>query len=247
MKAYITFILLCLGGSTYSQPGDLTVRREVDFRKHILYVKVIGKVEMSAINYYPDEDFTSGSILIGEDMVSKPLMMRYNRLHDVVEIKSGIEIFEIRPDGFCCDVKIGDIHFVSRQSVEDGVARTAFYEVLESGFTTLLKKEKYRHPVRALSEEKIARPVTSHYVTAGNQYLKVATQSPTVSSNDFETHFYYEDSYATLNEINSVRKFINSLPNNQKKLRQFASENKLLKNQQDLVQLVVYFNSLENN
>ncbi|MEQ8688622.1 MAG: hypothetical protein RIE86_25185 [Imperialibacter sp.] len=218
----------------------------MDYRNHVAYFKVIGRpVEPISESFYPTDQFTEGIILIGDDLVSKPIMMRYNKLNDVVEVKGEPEIYEIRPTSGACEIRLKELTLVSQEFEIKGVTKIGFFEQLTSGNYSLLTKEVYKPSPGTLSEGPTNQP-NPKYVWVGRSYLKVPDGSPAglgFLPEDFKRHFYCLAN-GRLIEIKRIQKFIDALPRHSDELSRYAKENKLVTNEKDLIQLITYYDSL---
>ena len=145
MKAHLIGIFFCVSYTVLAQSSDVPKRETVDYRSYLTYYKEIGKIDQHVPGlYYPDDEFKKGVILIGDDLVSDTLMMRYHKLNDAIEIKNKDEVFDIRPTSGASEVHIGKLVFVSEAFEFQGVTRFGFFELLTSGRSELLSKEIYK-------------------------------------------------------------------------------------------------------
>lgn len=133
MKAHLIGIFICVSCTVLAQSKDVQNREIVDYRSHITYYKAIGKPQQHFAGlYYPDDQFKKGVILIGNDLTSDTLMMRYHKLNDAIEIKSADEVFEIRPTSGASEIHIEKLVLVSEAFEFKGVTRIRFFRITET-------------------------------------------------------------------------------------------------------------------
>ncbi|MEQ9098925.1 MAG: hypothetical protein RIF36_07105 [Imperialibacter sp.] len=220
----------------------------MDYRSYLTYYKEIGKIDQHVPGlYYPDDEFKKGVILIGDDLVSDTLMMRYHKLNDAIEIKNKDEVFDIRPTSGASEVHIGKLVFVSEAFEFQGVTRFGFFELLTSGRSELLSKEIYKSDPGIMQDAASSNQKTPIYVPVGRSYLSAAENTPAgfkFLAEDFEQRFYFTTENAGMSEIRKLKKFINLLPGHHEELLRYSKKYKLKKNREGLVSLVSYYDSL---
>ena len=231
MKAHLIGIFFCVSYTVLAQSSDVPKRETVDYRSYLTYYKEIGKIDQHVPGlYYPDDEFKKGVILIGDDLVSDTLMMRYHKLNDAIEIKNKDEVFDIRPTSGASEVHIGKLVFVSEAFEFQGVTRFGFFELLTSGRSELLSKEIYKSDPGIMQDAASSNQKTP----AGFKFL----------AEDFEQRFYFTTENAGMSEIRKLKKFINLLPGHHEELLRYSKKYKLKKNREGLVSLVSYYDSL---
>ncbi|MEQ8413234.1 MAG: hypothetical protein RIB71_02175 [Imperialibacter sp.] len=220
----------------------------MDYRSYLTYYKEIGKIDQHVPGlYYPDDEFKKGVILIGDDLVSDTLMMRYHKLNDAIEIKNKDEVFDIRPTSGASEVHIGKLVFVSEAFEFQGVTRFGFFELLTSGRSELLTKEIYKPDPGIMHDAASSNQKMPIYVPVGSSYLSAVGNTPAgfkFLPEDFERRFYYMANNASLIEIKKLKKFINTLPNHHEELLQYSKKKGLQKDREGLVTLFNYYESL---
>jgi hypothetical protein len=251
MKANLIVIFICVSCSVLAQSEDVQNRQIVDYRSYLTYYKEIGKIDQHVPGlYYPDDEFKKGVILIGDDLMSDTLMMRYHKLNDAIEIKSKGEVFDIRPTSGASEVHIGKFVFVSEAFEFKGVTRFGFFELLTSGRSELLSKEIYKSDPGIMQDAGSSNQRMPIYVPIGSSYLSAVGNTPTGASflqEDFERRFYYTTENTSIREIKKLRKFINMLPSHHSELLQYSKKKRLQNNREGLVALINYYDSLNKH
>ncbi|WP_416864814.1 MAG: hypothetical protein ACMVP2_20010 [Imperialibacter sp.] len=248
MRAYLLLLIFFSAGYTVAQSNGASSFQTVDYRKHITYYKMMGKPRQHFAGlYYPNDEFKKGLIFMGDDLPSDTLLMRYHKLSDAIEIKSGDNVFEIRPTSGASEIHIGKLVLVSRAFEFKGVTRFGFFELLRRGQNELLAKEIYKPDPGIMQDAASSNQKTPIYVPVGSSYLSAAESTPTgfkFLAEDFEQRFYFTTENAGMSEVRKLKKFINLLPGHHEELLRYSKKNKLKKNREGLVSLVSYYDSL---
>jgi len=152
------------------------------------------------------------------------LPMRYNIHYDYLEFKKKDVIYILDPALNITRVDFKDYSFVVEKSEAGGKMKLGFFVLLDSGKVTLLAKKNvsYRDPQPAKAMQD-ATPAT-YSKQKDEYYYKIGSGQPI--------------------EISSVKKMIDDFPDKHDELEQFVRKEKISKNDEDLVKLVRYYNSL---
>ena len=151
--------------------------------------------------------------------------MRYNIFADYIEFKHKdiTYILDAGPD--IKKVDFGNFSLVVEKTEVKGKMKSGYFALLDSGKVTLLSKKvvTYREAQPPKALETTGKP--ARYSRSGDDYLYKVGNGPVM-------------------DVGSVKKMIESFPDKQEELKQFASQEKISKNEKDLVKLVKYYNSL---
>lgn len=150
--------------------------------------------------------------------------MRYNIYEDYLEFKNKDVVYILDPALNIKRVDFKDYSFVVEKFEAGRKMKLGFFVLLDSGKVTLLAKKtvSYREPQpdKAMQEAKPGR-----YTKTGDEYLFKIGKGP-------------------LTEITSIKKMVESFPDRQNELKEFVSKEKISKNEEELIRLVRYYNSL---
>jgi len=172
---------------------------------------------------YLSETFVTGDVYTNKG-IHPAIPLRYNIYEDLIEFTSNDITYILDPGPNVRKVDFGGYSFVVEKPEVNG--KSGYYALLDSGKVTLLAKRtltfREAQPPKPLETEgKLAR-----YSKAPDKY-------------------YYKIGNGPLIDISSIKKMIESLPDNHDELKQFASQEKISpKNEDELIKLVKYYNTL---
>jgi len=152
------------------------------------------------------------------------MQMRYNVHKDYMEYKDKDVVYILDPALNIKKVDHGNYRFVVEKYEAGGKMKLSYFVLLDSGKVTLLAKKNvaYREPQPAK-----------------------AMQEPTLGSySKQKDEYFFKIGNGQLNEISSAKRMIESFPDKQDELEQFVRKEKISKNEDDLIRLVRYYNSL---
>lgn len=232
---------------SYGQTESDSVRKEVDFRSYLTYTRVMGKKQPPPDGFFlPNSGFTNGIIYIGPDLVSYDVPMRYNKIADVIEVKLESEVFELRPQIGEFEFELGPLLLVCRQYKLHGTGLVGFFELIQKGRVSLLRKDVIRDKSHLLSDDQGTSKVAGNITRTWSTYL---TSDPRLgphelSFDDFVEKHYYVQGRELPAEVKSLKYLTKSLPANEEVLKEYATENKLRNNEEGYAALISYYNQL---
>ncbi|MBA4056281.1 MAG: hypothetical protein C0490_16320 [Marivirga sp.] len=122
-------------------------------------------------------------------------------------------------------INLGDQVLVVEKYEVKGKSKSGYFALLDSGKVTLVAKKvitfREAQPPKAL--EVAGKP--AKYSKSADEYLYKIGDGP-------------------LTGVGSIKKLIESFPDKQEELSQFVSQEKISKNEKELIKLVRYYNSL---
>lgn len=174
---------------------------------------------------YLIETFTTGDVYSNKGKFAA-VPMRYNIYADYIEFKEKDVTYILAPGPDIKKVNLGDYHFVVEKYQVKGKTQLGYFTLLDSGKVMLMSKKMVTF--RGKQEPKAIE-------TAG-------TPARYTRSSD---EYHYKIANGALIKVSSIKKMIESFPDKQEELKQFASQEKISpKNESELVKLVRYYNSL---
>lgn len=177
---------------------------------------------------YLNEDFIYGEILSCNHRQYSNLPLRYNIYSDEIEYKhlETNRIFAFHPDTVFICITISEDTFIVSHIDAEGISKDGFFNRLVNGNTSLLVKYNMDFKeAQAASTHKIEMPAL--YVRKPNEY------------------YFTKDGSIPI-KIKNVKKLIEILGDHSDELTAYSKSKKISgKHQEDLRQLIVYYNSLK--
>ena len=167
---------------------------------------------------YLKDTFETGYVYINH-VKSTAVPMRYNIFEDHVEFQQDDGVYVLKPSAQINKVEIDKYTLVVS---EFDKSKNGFFELLEAGKLTLLSRKiiNYRKKVE------ISNVPPKYSKASDTYYIKLSGGKPV--------------------KVNNIKKLITSLPDKQNELNAFAESEKLSgRNEDELVKLVKYYNSLQ--
>ena len=174
---------------------------------------------------YLDEEFIPGKITTGEGVIYTDIPLRYNGYSDELEFQKGVDSYIFDPKTIVKRAEFGGLVFGCMEYYEGKKIQNGFFEILAVGKATLLVKYKVKYlekeAVKAFAEPKPARfdtPVKDYYLAIDG---------------------------TPANFISGKKGLLELFGAQKGEMESFISKNRLsIKKDDDLTQIVVYFNSL---
>jgi hypothetical protein len=173
---------------------------------------------------YQNENFVKGTVYSSKGKFPD-VMMRYNIYADQIEFKQKDITYILDPGPDIKKIDLGDHLLVVEKYEVKGKSKSGFYTLLDSGKVTLVAKKvvTYREAQAPKALEIAGKP--AKYSKAGDEFLYRIGDGP-------------------LMEVGSIKKFVENFPDRQEELMKFVSQEKISKNEKELIKLVRYYNSL---
>jgi hypothetical protein len=173
---------------------------------------------------YLTEAFVNGDVYSKKGKFSG-LPMRYNIYTDNIEFKEKNATYILDPSADIRKVDMGTYRFVVEQYEVKGKSKLGFFTLLDSGKVTLMSKKEVnfreKQPPKALETDWSP----AKYTPAGEEY-------------------HFKIGSGPLQKVSSVKKLIESLPDKQDEVKEFAGKEKISKNEEELTKLIKFYNSL---
>jgi hypothetical protein len=174
---------------------------------------------------YLDESYVDGIILFATNSRNAPL--RYNAYKDLFEFQVNGTARVLDPSTAIRRVSLGETTFVVEKYVTDkGIPKYGYFTLLDSGKVRLFSKKSV----------KFTPSMKGRALDGGDQPAEYR-RAP--------DEFYFKIASSELVEIKNIKSMIAAFPDRQDELSQFAKKEKISRrNEDDLVRLVKYYNSL---
>jgi hypothetical protein len=174
---------------------------------------------------YADDAYTEGVIYYGDKTLSAP--MRYNAFQDLIEFQQNGKAVVLDPSNTVKRVVMGESVIVPLKYDAKGKPKLGYFMMLDSGKVMLFAKKKV-----------IYLPAKQGGALDGSDMPAQYKRSP--------DSYYYKIGGSDLQEAESIKAIINSLPDRKEELTQYAKKEKIsVKKEQELVQFMKYYNSLQ--
>lgn len=187
-----------------------------------------------AIYGEPDEDvvgtpYLNKTFIEGDIYYSKGkflgIPMRYNIYDDNIEFKQNGSTYILDPSLEIAKIDMGDYALVVARELR-GKLKPAYFVLLDSGKVTLMAKKHI-----SFRESRPPGPLDS--------------QATPARFSELPDDYFYRIGDGELMKVGSIRKMIESFPDKQKELSQFADREKISSNKEkELIKLVHYYNGL---
>lgn len=172
-------------------------------------VKLIDYTNMEGTPYLY-EDWQTGNVTLTNGVSNKePMMLKLNMVNDVVSFKdkeTGQELEFVEPvQEFSLNVGTSTRHFKSGFKNIDGIAPTAFLEVLSDGKAQLLKRNNKivfeQQPIGSATKERTFIEKTKYYLVIDGKATVVKTDKKSVLAALGDRHDQLEE-YIKTNKVN---------------------------------------------
>ena len=175
---------------------------------------------------YLEDDFIEGTIIRNDGTTYEKIPLRYNGYDDHIEFrdKNGLTLFLDNPEEFK-EIKIEGKKFIYYNLVNSKQKVQGYFELLEGSKTQLLKK--YSIKIKDPEPAKAYRaPTPASFVSKPICYFILQNENQ-------------------LFEIRNDKNIIELLNDKNNEMQRFIKKNKLkVKKEEDLKQIVAYYNSL---
>jgi hypothetical protein len=174
---------------------------------------------------YLIETYEEGQIFYANNNVRVPA--RYNVFKDLIEYQQNGRTLELDPTVTIKKVRLHNATFVVEKYLLNDKPKFGYFAVLDSGKVMLYSKKaiSYVAPKKGGALDGSDQP---------GQFKKAPDT------------FYYKIGNSTLQEVKNIKSMIASFPDKQEELTLFAKKEKISpRKEEELVQLVRYYNSLE--
>ena len=173
---------------------------------------------------YLDDTFADGAIHYASKVHTAPV--RYNIFLDVVEYQQAGKPLALDPNETIKKVRIGEMTLIPMKYEDNGKSKFAYFQLLDSGKVTLYSKKKII----------ILQPKKGGALDGSDQPAEYKRSGDT---------FYFKTSDGVLQEIESIKSMIATLPDKQEELTVFAKKEKISpRKEKEVIQFVKYYNSL---
>jgi hypothetical protein len=176
-------------------------------------------------NPYLEKDFIKGTIFTVQKIQYVDIPVRYNMYSDVFEFKSDDGVFEIGVPADLEKIEFNRMIFNYIPYLDDKKLKNGFFRVIESGNATLYARHKVIF-----------------------KKMEPASLTQTSKPDRFEElpiEYYMRIKNNEAISFNNKKELIGLFPDNQDKVEDFISKNKIKPNKpESLVELIKYYNSL---
>ncbi len=175
---------------------------------------------------YYHKDFIEGAIITKDGVKYDKIPLRYNAYDDRMEYKhkSGIAFYFTRPEDYK-EIIIEDTHFVYGDFTNGKDLIPSYYELMNDGKVSLLKKTK-----RSLREAEPAKPFSD--------------PKPAKFVSKPDMYFILKDG-KKLYEIKNGKAIISILKDKKEEISAYIKANKLkAKKENDLIKIISYYNEI---
>jgi hypothetical protein len=174
---------------------------------------------------YLDEAYAQGSILTST--ASRNTLLRYNAYKDIIEFQVDGQARILDPSTTVKKVSLGNSTFVVEKYVTDkGIPKYGYFTLLDSGKVNLFSKKSV----------KFTPGLKGRALDGGDQPAEFRRNPD---------EFYIKVGAGELIEVKNIKTMIAAFPDKQDELAAFAKKEKISpKDEEELVKLVQYYNSL---
>lgn len=174
---------------------------------------------------YLSDEFVNGAVYSQGGVINN-VPLRYNIYKDYFEFKKNEKTYILDASPQLDKVTYGSNTFMVEKYLFRGAVKFGYLNLLDSGKGMLF-----------------SRPVVSYKPSQPPKPIE--TEGRPASYSKLPTIYYYKIGDGQTNEIKSLKSWIQSFPDKQNELTEFADKEKIsVKRAEDLVQLVKYYNSL---
>lgn len=173
---------------------------------------------------YLDEAYVEGTILFADNKRSAPI--RYNAHKDLIEFQVQGQARVLDPNTSIKRVYFGESTFVVEKYREKDITRYGYFTLLDSGKVTLYSKKSVKF-----------QPVLKNRALDGTDVPAEYRRNP--------DEFYFKFAGGEMTEVKNIKSMIAAFPDKKDELSAFAKKEKISpRNEEELVKLVKYYNSL---
>jgi hypothetical protein len=199
-----------------------------DIKDHML-IDLSKRVDRSVEEFegspYLKETFVKGKIFTSKKLYAE-VPLRYNIYNDDMEFMQGDATYALYPEPQIVKVALGDEIYVVEKQEAKGKRQYGYLSRLDSGKVTLLSKKIVRFTDKQEPKALEAAGKPAKFTRAADLY-------------------YYKIGVDAASKVGSLKSFIESLPDKQDQMTEFAKKEKLsTRTEEDLLKLVKYYNSL---
>lgn len=174
---------------------------------------------------YLNEDYANGTILTSTN--TRNALLRYNAYRDLFEFQVDGQARVLDPSSTIRKVSLGESTFVVEKYTNDkGVVKYGYFTLLDSGHAVLYSKKSV----------KFTPGMKGRGLDGGDQPAEYR-RTP--------DEFYFKVAGGEMVEIKNIKGMIAAFPDKKEELAAFAKKEKISpRNEEELVQLIRYYNSL---
>ncbi len=175
---------------------------------------------------FAQTEFIPGTVIKNNGDIYKNIPLRYNKYEDRMEFKhkSGLPFYIDNPDHYR-NIKIGDQHYIYGQFFENNRIKRGYFQLLEIGKLSLLKKLKC-----GIKESESAKPFQAP--KPARYYAK-------------PDEFYILTNEKRIEEVKNVKSIPIILNDHQSELSAYIKKEKIkTKKEKNLRQIISYYNTL---
>lgn len=174
---------------------------------------------------YVDEKYEEGVIYYGDKSLTVPV--RYNAYQDLIEYTQNGKAAVLDPTLTIKRIKVGASTYITQEYKANGKTKVGYFQLLDSGRLTLLAKQKV-----------IYLPAKKGGNLDGSDQLAQFKRNPDM--------YYYKIEGGAVQDVESIKSLIETLPDKQDELTQFAKKEKISpRKEKEMIQFVQYYNSLQ--
>lgn len=174
---------------------------------------------------YLQETYQEGVIYYANNKIKVPA--RYNAFKDLIEYQQNGRTLVLDPAATIKRVQLHDATFVVEKFDDKGKTKFGYFALLDSGKVMLYSKKTidYLEPQKGRALDGTDQPA---------EFRKVADR------------FFFKIGTTGLQEVKNIKSMIAGFPDKQEELTRFAKQERISpRDEEELVKLVKYYNSLE--
>ena len=174
---------------------------------------------------YLDESYVNGTIAFATN--TRTVQLRYNAYKDLMEFQADGQARVLDPSTTIKKVNLGEKTFVVEKYVNDkGISKYGYFTLLDTGKVSLFSK----------ASVKLTPGLKGRGLDGGDQPAEYRRNPD---------EFFFKINNGEMIEVKSVKAMIAAFPDKQDELLAFAKKEKISpRDQEELVKLVKYYNSL---
>lgn len=230
MSNYIALVVCCIASTANTVFAQIAKPIGINLDDHLL-IKIsdqnlygLPEEEIMGSPYLKDE-FQSGDVYSIKGKFSD-VPMRYNIYRDFFEFQQGNNTYILDPQPLIRKIQVSGKTFVPAYIEHKGSKKMGFLIVLDSGKVTLMVRKSV-----SFRERQAPKALESTYTPARYSSLPDS--------------FHYKLENGEVIKIESVKRFIEALPNNKEEAEAYAKKEKISSlKEEKLRKLIQYYNGL---
>lgn len=174
---------------------------------------------------YLDDSYVNGTIAFATNTRTVPL--RYNAYKDLMEFQADGQARVLDPSTTIKKVNFGETTFVVEKYKNDkGITKYGYFTLLDTGKVTLFSRKSV----------KFTPGMKGRALDGGDQAAEYRRNPD---------EFYFKINNGEMTEVKNIKSMIAAFPDKQDELLAFAKKEKISpRNEEELIKLVKYYNSL---